>query len=489
VISPWSSAASVSAPPSAVDAPEADAPEADAPEADAADDLPPVAPVPGSEARPAWRADDDAPSVESTQVLPTSWEPPPAPAEQIRAGTSLEPVAGAPRTRLGEPEIELDDELEARASTAEQAVPWLIGFILLLAGMVIVLLALIFAGEESFGAGASPSPSNAAVVVVTGSPEPSATPAPATPSATEAATPEPTATPVPLPEYGPLEMVYQGRAAALAPIYLLRHDFTVEEEPATMAQDPALDVRRFAWAPDGTLGAGLLADVLVSIEPGAEKRRLGDGIMTITFGRDASTVYAVRVTQDGGNDVANVLAIDFASGDTTELAAISYPRPSIEAEAALEEAQFADDGGAVRLYWMEDEMLRLWALGAGSWTIDPDDGTVEELDDEDVPKLWSPRDEQRVTVGASEGTTTLTLVDEEGDTLASTTIEGRVSHLRWSPDGRAVAFTVGRSASGGGVVQNLFLWDLGDEQPPQQLTNTGAAFGAEWLGSIQRWRP
>jgi dipeptidyl aminopeptidase/acylaminoacyl peptidase len=352
-----------------------------------------------------------------------------------------------------------------------------------------VLLALIFAGEESFGAGASPSPSNAAVVVVTGSPEPSATPSPATPSATEAATPEPTATPVPLPEYGPLEMVYQGRAAALAPIYLLRHDFTVEEEPATMAQDPALDVRRFAWAPDGTLGAGLLADVLVSIEPGAEKRRLGDGIMTITFGRDASTVYAVRVTQDGGNDVANVLAIDFASGDTTELAAISYPRPSIEAEAALEEAQFADDGGAVRLYWMEDEMLRLWALGAGSWTIDPDDGTVEELDDEDVPKLWSPRDEQRVTVGASEGTTTLTLVDEEGDTMASTTIEGRVSHLRWSPDGRAVAFTVGRSASGGGVVQNLFLWDLGDEQPPQQLTNTGAAFGAEWLGSIQRWRP
>jgi len=446
---------------------------------------------PPPEPRPEWPSDDDAPSVESTQVLPTSWEPPPpATPAAVHRSTDLEPVAGAPRTRLADPEIELDDDLEARPSTAEQAVPWLIGFILLLAGMVIVLLALIFAGEESLGAGASPSPSNATVVVVTGSAAPSATPAPATPSATLAATPEPepAPTPIPLPEYGPLEMVYQGRAAALAPIYLLRHDFTVEEDPATMAQDPALDVRRFAWAPDGTLGAGLLADVLVSIEPGVEKRRLGDGIMTITFGRDGSTVYAVRVTQDGGNDVANVLAIDFASGDTTELAAISYPRPTIGAEADLQEAQFADDGGAVRLYWMEDEVLRLWVLGAGNWTIDPGDGAAEELEDEGVPDLWSPRGEQRVTVGASEGTSTLTLVDEEGDTVASTTAEGLVSHLRWSPDGERVAFTLGRSASGGGVVQNLFLWDLGDKVPPTQLTNTGAAFGAEWLGSISRWR-
>jgi hypothetical protein len=194
------------------------------------------------------------------------------------------------------------------------------------------------------------------------------------------------------------------------------------------------------------------------------------------------------VTQDGANDVANVLAIDFASGDTTELASISYPRPTIEAEADLQEAQFADDGGAVRLYWMEDEALRLWALGAGSWTIDPSDGAVEELEDEGVPDLWSPRDEQRVTVEAAEGISTLTLVDEDGDPVASTTAEGLVSHLRWSPDGERVTFTLGRSASGGGIVQNLFLWDLGDEEPPTQLTNTGAAFGAEWLGSISRWR-
>ena len=297
----------------------------------------------------------------------------------------------------------------------------------------------------------------------------------------------PTPTPVPVPEYGPLEMVYQGRATALAPIYLLRHDFTVEEEPATMAQDPSLDVRRFAWAPDGKVGVGLYADVLVSIEPGVEKRRLGDGITTITFGKDASVVYAVRVTPDGDDDVANVLAIDYVSGDTTELASISYVRPDIAAEAALQEAQFEDDGGPLRLFWMEDGSLRLWALGAGTWAIDPADGAVEELE-EALPVLWGPGGERRIDLSVEEGTTTLALQDADGDAVASTTAEGLVSHLRWSPDGSRVVFTLGRSAAGGGVLQDLFLWDLGDEVAPTQLTNTGAAFGAEWLGSKSMWR-
>jgi hypothetical protein len=313
-----------------------------------------------------------------------------------RAGDArLEPVAGEAQTRLAQPDVEVDEDLEAQPSTAEQAVPWLIGFILLLAGMVIVLLALIFAGDDSLGAGgASPSPSNVAAVV-SASPDPTPSVRPATPTPASAPSGTPAPTPTPLPEFGPLEMVYQGRATALAPIYLLRHDFTVEEEPATMAQDPSLDVRRFAWAPDGKAGVGLYADVLVSIEPGVEKRRLGDGITTITFGDDGSVVYAVRVTEDGANDVANVLAIDFASGETTELAAITYARPDIAAEAALQEAQFADEGGAIRLYWMEDDALRLWALGAGSWTIDPDDGAVEERE-EAPPVLWGPGGERRI---------------------------------------------------------------------------------------------
>jgi hypothetical protein len=427
----------------------------------------------------------DAPS-ESTQVLPTSWEPPAPSRTDDRA---LEPVAGSPRTRLSRPEPDLGEDLEDQPTTAEQAVPWLIGFILLLAGMVIVLLALIFAGDESLaGAGSSPSPTNVAVVTPpSGAPSPSlaATPAPTptpAPSISVAATP----TPLPIPEYGPLEVVYQGRSAALAPIYLLRRDFTVEADPTVMAQDAALDVRRFAWAPDGTRGAGLLSNVLVSIEEGAEKRRLGDDITTITFGAEPSTVYAVRIVQDGGNDVANVLAIDFASGDTTELASIAYPRPSIAEEAALDEAQFADDGGAVRLYWMDSDVLRLWVLGAGSWNITPD-GEVSALDRGEVPLLFAPRGGERVSV--SDGaTSTLVLLDDDGEEVASTTVQGQVSHLRWSPTGERVMFTLGRLAGGGGILQDLFLWDLQDGQAPTQLTNTGANFGAEWLGSAAVWR-
>ncbi len=430
------------------------------------------------------RPEDSVP--ESTQVFPASWAPPPPPPPPAgETSRTLEPATGDIRTRLGTQEPDLDDDLEEQPSTAEQAVPWLIGFILLLAGMVIVLLALIFAGDQSLGAGllnasasasgsAQPSASAAASVAATPTPQPS-------PSS------EPSATPAPAAVYGPLEMIYQGRAAALAPIYLLRHDFTTEDEPVTLAQDSSLDVRRFAWTPDGTVGAGLLADVLVSIEEGKEKRRLGDGIMTITFGDDGSTIYAVRVTQDGANDVATVLAIDFESGDTTELASINYPRPDIAAEDALVEAQFADDGGAVRLFWMEDDTLRLWALGGGTWTIEPEGGAVTDLE-EALPVLWSSDGSRRVTLEAAEGTTTITVLDEDGDPEAATSIEGLVSHLRWSPTDDRVAFTLGRSASGGGVLQNLYLWDLGDGDEPMQLTATGAAFGIEWRGTMPVWR-
>ena len=450
--SPWSSPAEWGAPSEDLDAIEAPAPE---------ESTPP----------------------ESTQVFPTSWTPPePMLAREDRG--PLEPVEGDVRTTLAAPEPGLDEDLETEPSTAEQAVPWLIGFILLLAGMVIVLLALIFAGDESLGGSApdpsgsesaAPSPSTAASPMIT--PQPSAAP-----SASVA--PEPTT--VPPPEFGPLEMVYQGRATALAPIYLLRRDFSLEEEPLPMAQDGKLDVRRFAWAPDGSVGAGLLADLLVSIEEGKEKRPLGEQIVTITFGDDGSTVYAVRITEDGANDVATIQAIDFASGDTTELASINYPRPEIGAEAALAEAQFADDGGAVRLFWMHSGVLRLWALGAGSWDIDPESGVVTDLE-EKLPVLWAPGGQERISLSEEGGTTTINRVDRDGDTLSTTSVEGLVSHVRWSADRRRVVFTVGRSASGGGILQDLFLWDLGEEAP-MQITDTGAAFGAEWLGTAPRWQ-
>lgn len=292
-----------------------------------------------------------------------------------------------------------------------------------------------------------------------------------------------------MPEYEPLEMVYQGRNTALAPIYLLHGDFATEDEPEVLAQDSRYDVRRFAWSPHGRHGAALLGDVLVSIEqPAADQRRLGDGIETVTFGADPATLYAVRLAQDGANDVATVLAIDFASAETTELASVTYARPSLQGEAAVEEAQFADDGGPIRLYWMHEGTLRLWALGAGAWEIDPETGEVTDLESDDVPWLWAPDGRHRIAYFASEGTTTLSLVDRSGREQATTTVEGLVSHLRWSPDGRRVVFTLGRAASGGGVLQDLFLWDQGDCQEVCQLTNTGAAFGARWLGTLDRFQ-
>ncbi|HEX2765208.1 MAG TPA: hypothetical protein VHR55_01010 [Candidatus Limnocylindria bacterium] len=446
--------------------------------------------------RPEWLPEIDETEDERTRVLPTDWSPPPPtplpPQAASAGGEDLAPHATPARTRpAADADRELDEDPEAGASTAEQAVPWLIGFILLLAGMVIVLLALIFAGDGSLGGGAptSPSPSLAAAVATAtpgATPQASGAPSPSA-AASADATPEPSedgGTGGPL--FGPLEMVYQGRATALAPIYLLRQEFASEEEPTVLAQDPNLDVRRFAWSRDGTHGAGLYAELLVSVEPSADKRQLGDDISTITFGRDASTVYGVRVARDGANDVAAVIAIDYASGDATELARVTYPRPSGGNRAALREAAFQDEGGPVRLYWMEDNRLRLYVVNGGMWEISPDDRTVTEVERR-PPLLVSPDGRQRIVASEDGGTTTLTRLDMDGVERASTTVEGVVSHLRWSPDGERVVFTLGRSASGGGVLQDLFLWDL-DDEPPTQITATGAAFGAEWLGARVRWR-
>jgi WD40 repeat protein len=315
-----------------------------------------------------------------------------------------------------------------------------------------------------------------------------ATPTPrSTASAAPSVSSVPTPTPLAIPEYGPLEMVYLGRSAPLAHIFLLRHDFTVQGEPEVLAQDPDLDVRSVAWSPDGTYGAGLYADLLISIEPGAAKRRLADGISAITFGPDPATLYAVRVTQDGTNDVAAVLSFDYATGDATEIASVSYARPSLGTEDAATEAQFIDDGGPIRLFWMESGVLRLWILGGGVWEMPPAGGEATKRD-VDVPLLYASRSNRQVVVAEDGTTSTLSMLNGASETVATTSVEGLVSHLRWSPSGDRVVFTLARTAAGGGVLQDLFLWDLGDGEAPTQLTATGAAFSAEWLGATPLWR-
>ena len=290
--------------------------------------------------------------------------------------------------------------------------------------------------------------------------------------------------------YGPLEMVYQGRAAALAPIYLLVHDFTTEDEAMVLAQDPTIDVRRFAWAPDGTVGAGLLADVLVSIEIGESKRNLGEDLATLTFGPDASTVYAVRVTPDGGDDTATILAVDFASGElvrarqrqlyATDRSAASprSRRPS--------SPMTADDPPLL------DARRLASAVGARSEHMDDRPRDRARRQSSTMRRCRSFVDPEgthrhRARGGGRWLHHALHYRNLNGNELESTSAPGLVSHLRWSPNGDRIVFTVGRSASGGGVLQDLFLWDLDSEAAPMQITNTGAAFGAEWRGTMPRW--
>jgi hypothetical protein len=429
---------------------------------------------------PDWGARPDA-----TEVYPTTWAPPPPPPP--RTDAQVEPRAGDIRTRLGraEPETELDDDVAEEVTTAEQAVPWLIGVILLLAGMVIVLLALIFAGDASLGGGGDASPTPALAVVPSVSARPSAS-SRISPSPSPRESPKPSASAEAVPKYGDLEMVYQGRSTALAPIYLLRRDFTVEGEPDVLAQDPNLDVRRFAWSPDGRRGAFLYADRLMGTNPGVESHHLSDGISAITFGDDAETVYAVRARADGGNDVVTILVVNQETGHERELDSVTYPRPAVEQEAAVEEAQFSDDGGSIRLYWMHDDTLRLWILGAGAWSLDPAEGNARKLDDDKLPVLWAGEGERRIKQKNEATKTRLTVIDRAGDEMAQTVLEGRVSHVRWSPRGDQVVFTLGQATPGGGVLQNLYLWNL-NRDDPVMITNTGAAFGAEWRGSQPRW--
>lgn len=380
-----------------------------------------------------------------------------------------------------------------RPSTAEQAVPWLIAVILALAGIVIVLLALIFSSD---GGQLSGLPQSSAVGVVDGA-QHSATPTPrATPahsaSASPSATPSsPEATPAPGPAYGPLEMVYLSRGTTAGPIHLFHRDFE-KKAAAQEVAEPAAGVTRFTWAPDGTMGAALIGTTgeVRAIRPDKKDKVLLDGADAITFGSDASTLYAVTITTSGTRDTATVRRIDVKSGDAKRLTQFSYAHPQIFADPLLQEAAFADDGGSVRLFPTNDGNLVLWILGApgtATYRIDPVDGTRDEV--RRAPVLWSPDGSRRVEVKIDHLESTLTLRNRADEASASVKIAGLVSHLRWSADGSEVAFTLGRVAAGGGVIQDLYIWDLVDGKKPMPITSNGTSFGAEWLGAAQSWEP
>jgi hypothetical protein len=424
---------------------------------------PAPAPAPDREPEPPREPEPEPPEREPSEPAPPSTE------------------AAPPTTSLGLP---ISDDWDPkrdgdrrRPTTAEQAVPWLIGLLLALTGIVVVLMALIFIGPEGVAGIPSASASASASAEASASLAPSGTP-------TASASSAPTSTPQPT--FGALEMTYLGRATASSPIRLMRRDFSTTAEAVVVAEASG-GVGDYAWAPDGRIGAAILSGRAVAIVAGQEPRTLTDPVDALVFADDSTTLYGLRIVRDGSNDRAEVLRIDFDSGGTEVIATIVYPHPEIIADPALKEAQFADNGGIVRMWVTVDGYVVAWILGApATYRIDPADGSFTQV--ERQPVMWSPDQRTRVGVSESAGSTTLTLFDQDDIAQASVKITGLVSHIRWAGSNNEIVFTLGRLV-GGGVRQDLYVWDLVDGKAPAALTSNGASFGAEWLGVLQTWVP
>jgi hypothetical protein len=281
-------------------------------------------------------------------------------------------------------------------------------------------------------------------------------------------------------------MMYLGRATASSPIRLARRDFSITADPAVIVDDPS-GVADYAWAPDGRVGAVVIGRRAVAIESGKDPRTLTEPVDALVFADDSTLLYGLRITRDGTNDRAEVLSIEFASGKTEVLRTVTYPHPEIFPDPALKEAQFADNGGIVRLWVTFDGYVVAWILGApATYRIDPDDGTFTRV--ERQPILWSPDQRHRVDVSEASGTTTLTLVSADDIVKTSVNVTGLVSHIRWAGASNDIVFTLGRLV-GGAVRQDLYVWDLVNGKAPLPLTSNGVSFGAEWLGVLQTWGP
>lgn len=369
-----------------------------------------------------------------------------------------------------------------RPTAAEQAVPWLIGLVLALAGMLIVLLALIFSSNEgllpAYGA-ASPSPTPGAAAT----PRPTPTPAPSiepTPSLAPTPTPEPT------PAFPPLEIVFMQRTSEAGPIHLFSHDFASSTALVPQARDNR-GVESYDWAPDGAYGIAIVDGNPLALTPGTSARDLGEGFDAITFAPDSATAYAVRATLAGANDRAELLRVDYSSGVVTSLHTWTYPHPTTLQEDVVSEAQFADDGGFERVYVLENGTVVVWVLGAPQvYTFDPETGAVGTTDH--MPFLWSPSGQLRIAVTESGSNSRFSVRGMPGDERGALNVTGKVSHVRWSTASNQIVFTLSRAQSGGGVAQDLYVWDLTTGHAAVRLTQDLRSMGGEYRGSPDRWR-
>ena len=369
-----------------------------------------------------------------------------------------------------------------RATTAEQAVPWLIGLVLALAGMLIVLLALTFSSTDGLlPAYGSPSPSPTSALT-----PPPATPTPE-PSTSASASVAPTPTPEPTPAFAPLEIVFMQRTSSSGPIHLFSHDFATQTSPQPLARDNR-GVDHYAWAPDGSVGIALIDANPLALTPGSSARDLGDGFDGIAFADDSVTAWGVRATRAGANDRIELLRVDFPSGAVAVAKTWTHAHPITYQESAVQEAQFADDGGFNRVYVLADGRIVVWILGAPAiYTWDPATATAGTTNR--LPELWSPSGQLRIVLTESGNATRLSvrgLADEERGAL---NVSGLVSHLRWSALNNQVVFTISRGVSGGGVSQDLYLWDLETGSAAVRLTQDQRSRGGEFRGAEVRWQP
>jgi len=365
-----------------------------------------------------------------------------------------------------------------RPTTAEQAVPWLIGLILALTGIVVILVALIFTGPEGLVAG-----------LTTPTPVPTEQPTPTT-APTLAPTPEPTerVTPSPPPAFGPLEMVYLGRSGTGKPLYLWRRDFSTTNA-AIKVGDSSTAVSAFTWSPDGMAGAAIIGGHAWGFVSGQPPLDLVDKAVALAFGDDSSTLYVLRITPSGTNDQTELQAINIHTGASKSVATVTYKHPKTYPDPALKESQFGDNGGLNRLYFTVDGYVVAWILAAPQiYRFDPVSGGITEAPRE--PILWSPNQQLRIEVdGISNTKTNLTVRDLDGNAKGTVTVRGLVSHIRWAPTSNEIVFTLGRYGANAVVLQDLYVWDLADGHAASALTSSGLARGAEWLSAPEVWLP
>jgi hypothetical protein len=398
--------------------------------------------------------------------------------------------SGSPDLPAGSQELAAEQPWDVKTygnrrkpTRAEQAVPWLIGLVLALAGMLIVLLALILSSNEG-------------LLPAYGSPTPDPTPA-ATPTERPTPTPEPslapspslapTPTPIPEPAYPPFEIVFMQRTSANGPTHLFTHDFATNTAPVPQARDNR-GVDWYRWAPDGTDGIGLVDGNPLLLTPGSSARDLGDSFDSVTYAADSLTAYGLRTTLAGANDRSELLSIDVASGAVTPLFTWTYPHPTTFQEAVVREAQFADNGGFERLMVLEDGRVVVWILGAPAiYTYDPATGANGTLDR--MPLLWAPNGHLRTAIGETGSTTRIAIVGVAGEERGVLAVSGLVSHARWSANSNQIVFTINRGTSGGGVSQDLYAWDLRTGSSAVRLTQDLRSRGGEYRGALELWKP